>query len=469
MNKHYPFLFAFTFLLFLGLGSMQAMAAGTVDYPGKIEHRDRVITGVVTDIDEKGTFISVRLDSGGTKTYYLHNETEVFKGTTLMDLSVLYEGDRVKLIFSEYDTPYISSIEVNTQGIKIERLYKGSIYRIDPIRNKLTIKNEQVFQDWRWQPDKPFKNTSYSYSTKIPIYIGNQPVKKDRLRFYANHDVYFVTVSQFGQEVIQKMVIKQKYERTFYEPMRLVDYVSKRIRLNDSGLMRYHSGTILIRNGRLVDADSLAAPGSAFVVTDGEQTSQYANVIHITNDGFQSPNLANHSLYFGQISKVNGYQLSLRGAKLLTPNNYWKDAGNPTFSFSDDTTAVEDFHPSTLDVISKDELTIHIGEYGYFYVANNTIIGIHTVKWNSSPAPMISVGRIDSIQVNSNLHFINVRNVSQWYRGAWVTAGYIQHMNIEQATIIRDGKVISAEDLKPGDRLYLVHESSVKGRILLVN
>ena len=42
-------------------------------------------------------------------------------------------------------------------------------------------------------------------------------------------------------------------------------------------------------------------------------------------------------------------------------------------------------------------------------------------------------------------------------------------MNIEQATIIRDGKVIEAKDLQPGERVYILHESQVKGRILLVN
>ena len=43
------------------------------------------------------------------------------------------------------------------------------------------------------------------------------------------------------------------------------------------------------------------ASGTALFVTDGRESSQYANVVHITNDGFQSPNLTNHTLYYGQI------------------------------------------------------------------------------------------------------------------------------------------------------------------------
>ncbi|KAB7707426.1 hypothetical protein F9802_06645 [Bacillus aerolatus] len=434
------------------------------EHPAKIEHRDKVVTGTVNRIAKNGTFLSVRLDNGQSKTYYLNDQTEIFKGTTLVDLSVLYEGDRVKLVFTEYDTNYISSVEINTQGIKIEHLYKGTIHQMDPVRNKLIVKNEKVFRNWMWQTKSPSGNTSYTYSTKTPIYVGNQPIKRDRLRFYTNHDVYFVTVSQFGQEVIEKMVIKQKNERTFYEPMTAVNTSSKWIRLKTAGPIYYHNGTILIRNGRLVDSNSLQAMGTAFVVTDGAQKSEFANVVHITNDGFQSPNLTNHSIYFGQISQTNGYQLSLKNTKLLS-NNYWKNTTASRLSFSNDTIAVEDFRDSTLSVIPRNEFEDRTGQYGYFYVSNNTIVGAHIIGKSNLPAQVVSVGRIDAVSTN----IVKVRNVSQWWQGVWKETGHISSMNIKQATIIRDGKVISADKLKPGERIYLLHESSVKGRILLVN
>ncbi|MGG3449068.1 hypothetical protein [Domibacillus aminovorans] len=443
------------------------------EFPAEIEHRDRVITGTVNHIDPNGAFLSIRLDDGQSKTYYLNNETEIFKGTTLTDLSVLYEGDRVKLTFMEYNTNYISSIEINTQGMKVEHLYKGTIHQIDTIRNKLIIKNERVFRDGKWQPTTPSGNTSYTYSTKTPIYVGNQPIKHDRFHFYKNHDIYFVTVSQFGQEVIQKMVIKRNNERTFYEPMTSVNLSSNWLNLKTAGLIPYHDGTILIRNGRIVDEKSLQVQlgGTAFVVTDGAQKSQYANVVHVTNDGFQSPNLTNHSIYFGQISSTNGYQLSLKHAKLLS-NNYWQNSTVSKLSFSNDTVAVEDFKSSVLTIVpQQNELINHVEEYGYFYVANNTIIGAHIVGTSSSPAQIVSVGRFDGFaqyEMGKPTAVI-VRNVSQWQSGVWEDVGRINSMNIKQTTIIRDGKIIDADELKTGERLYILHESKVKGRILFVN
>ncbi|NYF23621.1 hypothetical protein [Sporosarcina sp. JAI121] len=450
------------------LRRVKALRGMTGTEPAKIEHRDKVVTGTVNKVDKNGKFLSIRLDTGQSKTYYINDATDVIKGTALTDLSVMYEGDRVKLIFSEYDTNFIDSIEVIVQGIQVEALYKGTIQRIEPTTNKLHIKDERMFRDWKWQPVAPKSTSSYTYSAKIPIYVGNEKIKSDRLRYYANHDVYFVTVSQFGKEVIERMVIKKTNERTFYEPMKFVNTAAKMIGLQNSGSFRYHDGTILIRNGRLVVSNSLQSSGTAFVVTDGKQNSQYANVVHITNDGFASPNLTSHAIYFGQISSGHSYKVTLKNASLLS-NNYWRTITAPKFAFSNDTVAIEDFGGSVIKIVpQQDEMRHHAGRWGYFYVANQTIVAAHLIDPKAPTANLVSVGRIEAINPYKP-SVISIRNVSQWMNGYWNTAGNISSMNIEQATIIRDGKVIKACDLQPGERVYVLHESKVKGRVLLVD
>lgn len=46
---------------------------------------------------------------------------------------------------------------------------------------------------------------------------------------------------------------------------------------------------------------------------------------------------------------------------------------------------------------------------------------------------------------------INVKSVSQWQNGRWYEAGEMVNMNIDQATLIKAGKVIQASDLQPSD------------------
>lgn len=422
-------------------------------------------SGTVNRIDKKGTFLSVRLDSGTSKTYYINDDTEFYKDTKLSDLSVLFEGDRIKLQIDEYDSRIITSVEINTQGEVIENLYKGKIQKIDPIQNKLIVNNEQIFRDWKWQSQISIDNTSKTFTNKTPIYVGNKQIKQDQLRHYTYDDVYYVTVKQFGKEVIQKMVIKRTNERTFYEPLTSINTTIKKIGLRNVGLLPYHNGSILIRNGRLVDSYSLQSSGTAFVVTDGPNTSKYANVIHVTNDGFQSPNLADHTVYFGKINTTGTYDLTINNAKNLS-NNYWKNVSTTRLTFSDDTNVVEDYKRSVLKVVPRNEMDERIGQYGYFYVKNNEIIASHIVGTSHPISNLVSVGRLENTSGGKN---ISVKNVSQWQKGVWNEAGKINSMNVEQTTIIKEGKVISINDLKPNDRLFIIHESIIKGRLIFVD
>lgn len=446
---------------------VKVMHGKTGTQAAAINERDKVITATVTQIDRNGKFISVKLDDGRTSTYFITNRTEFFKGTTLKDLSVLYEGDRVKLTLPEYDTNRLGTVEIIEQGIKIEGLYKGTIERIDQTNNKLLVKNEKIFENWYWR-DHKFKSTSsYTYSTKTPIYVGNEQIRPDRLRYYAGNEVHFVTVKQFGKEIIERMVIQKENERTFNEPLASVNLKKKEIGLRRSGNFKYHDGTILIRNGRLVDPAVLQAAGTAFVLTDGLNKSRYANVIHIANDGLDSPNLVDHQIFFGSISSVSDYELSIRNAYELR-NNGWTSVSNASFTFSNDTVAVEDWNKSVRMLIPQMDLRTEPNRYGYFYVKDGNIVALHLIDkklWSFSAAPMVSVGRLENVP---STH-INVRNVSRWQQMSWAEVGSIFRMDVEQATIIRNGKVISANELKENDRLYILHESTVKGRIILVD
>lgn len=444
---------------------IQSMSGTSNQTPGAMDTNDRVLTGTVNRIDPNGRFVSVIVDKNRTKTYNITNQTEMFKGTRLVDLSALFEGDRVKLTFATYNTSSIQKLDIIEQGTQIERLVKGTIQSVDPLRRKVTLKNETAFTDWKWD-DTFVRQTSYTYTANTPIYVGNQLISMDKFRYYRNHPMHFATVRQMNKEVISHIVIQKQSERTFYEPITAVSLQNKYVRLRDSGLFPYHNGTILIRNGRLVDENSLPIQGSAFVIGDGQHSSEYANVIHITNDGFESPNLTSHSLYFGRIDKAGRYDLTLTEAFKLT-NNTWQPVSNTAFTFSNNTHSVRDFASGTLKVVPQQNEVQknHIGDYGYFYAAAGNITAIHLLEDKKLAAQIISVGRFEKVENGK----ITIRNVSKWTNGNWEETGRYTGMDVQQTTFIRAGQVISVHDIKKNDRLYIVHESTVKGRIVLVD
>ena len=105
--------------------------------------------------------------------------------------------------------------------------------------------------------------------------------------------------------------------------------------------------------------------------------------------------------------------------------------------------------------------------YGYFYIVNNRVETIHFLESFADDrhrANLVSSGRIDAI----NSDRIDVKNVSRWQGSRWVEMGLISGMDIKHVTIIKNGKLIEQQDLQLNDRVYILHESPLKGRFLIV-
>lgn len=432
---------------------------GMVDIPqGEANAIGENLTGTINEIDKNGKFIAINLKNRESKRFYLDQKTQVFKDNKLVDLSVLYEGDRVKLKLADYDSDTLSSIEIIVEGIQVEHLYKGTIQQIDANQKKLLVKDEKVFQNWAWKSISPTSLTSRPFTAKTPIYVGNKKIDPSQLRYYVNNEVYYVTISQLGQEVIQKIIIKQLNERTIHESLNAVDTTAQKIRLSNAGNISYHNGTIIIRNGRLVDASALSQRGDAYVITSGGTSSQYANIIQITNDGFQSASMSNHEIYFGQISGIGTNQIWLTNTSKLM-NNYWYSTSNTYLNISNDTVVVEDYNSTTKD------FTYSANKYAYFYVKENHVVAAHIIG-SGTPISYISVGRLQS---TGSSYYIDLNDVSIWNGGSWSKSVAITNIDVSQTTFIKEGKVISIHDLKANDRLYIIHDYYSKARIILVD
>lgn len=444
------------------------------DTPGAvIEPNAKAYSGMVTYMDRDRKGLTITLDDGRVKNVYINSETQFFKKGKLTTSSSLYEGDRVNIKFSVYNSNYITLLDILEPGVQVAGLYKGTLHQIDPINRKIIVRDETKFQNWHWYDNNPKSTTSYYYSTKTPIYFENKPVPHNQLRKYANLKVYLATVNKNGKEQVERIIIQKNAERTFYEPLQSFNGKTKEIRLMDSQRFRYHDGSILIRNGRLVSPESLGAYGTAFVAASGPIKTQYANIIHISNDGLNSPNLSDHSIYFGKISGVLGYKLRLSDASELK-NNVWSSMKEKDLNFNNETYAVEEYGVKFITLIPQMDLRFMMGYYGYFYISDdNQVTAIQLTDGSKTPATITLAGRLSKLDPapygKVTPTKISVRNVSRWMKGAWVDQAEVKEMNIQQATFIKDGAVIQPSELEINDRLFIIAESVVKGKIILVD
>lgn len=447
---------------------------------GAIVAESKHKTGIVTKIDPNGLFVTVKLDASSiqpevgkplsanaTQTYYVNNNTAYFKDSQSVDLSALYEGDRVKLHFSGMSSSAIERLEIIATGVLIENLYKAKLNTVNAMSNTMTVKNPHPFANWAFGQTTTNNQTVFSFNSATSIYVGNKQITKNQLKNYQNSDIYYVTVKQFSKEVVKKMVVLAQNERTFYQPLTGVNTTYNFFQLETAGQLYYHAGSILVRNGRLVEPTTLTASGTAYVVTDGNTSSKFAHVANVTNDSFTSPNLAKHRLFFGKITiaDIDNYLVELDDLRIFE-NNFWKTTTTPAVLAYSNSTRVDELSGNTkIKVIPQDELFLYEDSYyGYFYEKDGHIQAMY-LSDSTKRAEITTTGRIDKITRNT----IAVKDVSQWTAsGTWSYFGENSY-DLAKAMIIKNGQVIQPTDLQVHDRAVLLLDSQLRVQVVLVN
>ncbi len=446
---------------------------------GAIVEKSKELAGIVTKIDPNGMFVHVKLDSGTEKQYYINSDTAYVKGKSQVDISTMYEGDRVKLKLSSATSSVVAEVEIIQTGTLIQNLYKGQLHTVNVRNNRFIVSNAKAFEDWEFGTRQDKDLTTFSFTNNTTFYSGNKKINKNQLQYYRNSDLYYVTKKQFSREIVEKVVVLEDNERTFYDQITTVDTSNQFFRLKNFGLMYYHNGSILVRNGRLVEPSTLTAWGTAFVLTDGVTKSNTTHVVNITNDSFLSPNLATHELYFGKLSLVEqaNYLLEIEDyTKMDSGSHAWQYEEDyaKTLSFSNSTVVTQSIRSTGVALASS--LQVHEGKYGYFYVKDGHIQAVHLVGSDKLQPTTTMAGRIASINMIDKGSIgvdataeLEVKDVSQWYEGAWLDTGRLDRIELSQVLIIKDRKRITIDQLKPDDRIVIFTDDTFDAQIILVN
>lgn len=468
----------------LKLGKITEMRGSTNVEGGSIVENSKQVTGVVTQIDPNGLQLRVKIDGSSTKNYTVTNNTEVFKGDSSADLSTLYVGDRVRMKFATANTSRIAEITIMSTANMVAELYKAELNTVNTNKNTLNVKNAHPLLNWRFGTVKTKTQATFNFTNSTSIYAGNKKISKSQLKNYKNSELYFVTKTQFSKEVIDKIIVLAKNERTFYQPITGINLGVNMLQLKNSLKLNYHNGSILIRNGRLVEPEGLIAidlaqkpiSTTAFVLTDGATKSDYAHIVNITNDAYLAPNLSKYKLYFGRIdvADLDYYEVELSDLQRFD-NHFWNtDKSITSFAYSNTTIASELDGTKQFKVIPELDLDLYDNYtnspnpyYGYFFVNDGHIEGIHFVP-NEKLATLTLTGRVSSI--NFNTKKISVINSSQWSKdGHWNYRFGSLSLDLSKAMIIKDGKVIDISDISKADHVTAIARSTSEVYVLLVN
>lgn len=455
---------------------------------GYIPPGGKVRTGIVKKIDRDQMMIKTII--GKEEIYFTSPDTICLKKGENVPLSTLYEGDHVKLYFDEVDATTISRMSIEGDSILIKDLYRGKLARADQLEDEIVLDQIEVFRNGKWKEDK--NSIAIPFSQDLPLYVAGQKIPYKNLKYYRGKTVYMAMKDFFGTDKIEKMVVKSQYEKTYSEKIERINWYSDTFELANHQNINFSEGTMVIKNGRLVDKESINPESDAFVVADGRGNNLYADVISIYNEDLNNSNIGQNYIYAGRLSRIFEDKVYLKDFYLLDRHDWesfsTRDEDDEKELFYDNDTKIYDLENKkyiepkeffaadyAVDEDSDDDERIKKNNlkdwYGYIYTDGDRISSIMVQKdLDSLRKQRITNAVVEKTEEDSLVGWTAyVRDAKDYsYRhDEWMAKNTTIRMNLTKAMIIKNGKIIEPYELQAGNRLYIVRDDFY-GKVVVV-
>ncbi len=437
---------------------------------GYIQPGSRVVVGTITGIEIEQ--LTVRRDDGSVETYFASIAIPITKQGQTVNLDQLYIGDRVKLYFDEMTGTNIVRMEVQGTSILVKDVYKGNMNLIDEAGQHFTLSDVQVLRNSLWESYQP--SWRINYATDLPVYCAGQKIAIHNLKYYRGRSVYIVTKQVLGRECIDRMVIKSQYEAAYAAQVKEVNWFSDACELDNNKNISFNNGSIIIKDGRLQDKFAITEGTDAYFITDSMGTQRLASLVLIYNSGVNNSNAGQTCIYAGQLSDIFEDSFWIEDPYKLD-NNAWDDESDMEFYLDNDTGIYDMDNMRTLTISEfaggdysvdedSDRAEDNDLENWYAYVIamgdRAACVGVYQEE-EELEGQRVTSGIIGTIE-NSNAvgWTASLRDCSDWseHKEKWMVKNANLSIGVNNALIMRNGKIISPRELKVGERLYLVRD-----------
>jgi len=447
---------------------------------GFINPGSKVRKGVITKINSDS--LEIRSQDGSRLTYRLLPGTIVLRQGQSVSAGTLYTGDRVKLFFDDINTDVISRIEVQGDSIQVKDIYRGRMTSVDAYSNRLLVDNLERFYNGRWQDTPP--NYSLTYTRGLPLYYGGQVIPERNWTYLRGKTVYLISKNLLGRETVDRAIVKSQYESGYTDKIDSINWFAESLELKSHRNLRLNEGTIVIKNGRLQDRYVLSPGDDVYIVADGSGSSAaMANIVYILNEDINNSAMGQHFLYCGTIDQIFEDRIRLDRYHMLNQHEWERYTEDKELYYDMDS---DFYNLETQTLISGEEL--YAGDYvvderedrardlnledwfAWIYTEGDRIAAMAVQKEFEGRGDRITTGRVTGI-VDDNLvgWTLTLGDSRDWSsrREAWVPKSTDLRINVAKAMIVRNGEIITADQLKPGERLYIVR-SDFRAHVVIV-
>ena len=220
----------------------------------------------------------VQFDNGQTAWYDIPSGVYASKGGKPIDLSNVVAGDYVKLLINEAilspgeTMESVKEVLVEDSGHLIGDILKGQIGAIDSIQKTMSLQHSYTLDDSGWGNYQQIRKLSTSNKNIMYYYNGtrvSEDFVKSKLK-RANGEVYVALENGYSGDIISKITFRTGRDEPLNpDIVTSVDGVGN-FTTAGNGTINTDAGTIVRKNGKLVDATNISVNDYVRVSLNGD-------------------------------------------------------------------------------------------------------------------------------------------------------------------------------------------------------
>lgn len=418
----------------------------------------------------EGADIIITYDDSSTSTYLVEAGIPILKSGKNIGILNLVPGDVVRMLINQAVIEpgtikeTIKEIIIDEYGNQVANIYKGKLGDIIKTQRKLTIKDSYQLSSLGWGSYAPARALDFS-NNDARYFQDNKQISLEYAEKYLtnpNIEAYIVTSKYYETEKVEKITFRDGRDSVL--PSNNIIYsngLDKMKLLNEIGTIGMDSGTIVIKNGRLVQPGNVFSPDYAQVILNGNARAAIINIE-------PEPNNDAISIFRGRIGSVDKNTSFQVQSQAILKDMEWIYSPIPRIFTINHNTRIYDENGR----IPFDEFID--------YSENSKVDEVFTIIAEGTDAKLLIKNPYAREGVKGQIYEINNDNImikdALVYSSAtkkWSNLSLSNSyagIDIDASTvIIKNNNIISPEELKIGDKIRVMTTEDLANKLLLTS
>lgn len=404
-----------------------------------------------------GSKLRVEFDDLTSSVYDIAKVTPVKRGGQNLEVSDLREGQVIKMLVNQAVfepgtmSEMVKEIQIDTYGNTVTNIYKGKLGNINRGQRSITLLNAYSLTGAGWRDYEKAKVLDIS-NKYITYFLDGEQISLDyALNYLKVQDIHvYVAMEKYydGEKVI-KVNFGTGRDQVLSQDNVTYSNGSNLFRMlgNTAGI-KTNGGTIVVKNGKLLESNNIVSPDYVQVVLNGANTAAVVNVTPEPGNGATT-------IFRGRLKSIeDNTSMTLQSFALLRDMS-WIYSPIPRVFTTDYDTVIMDSsgiipHTDFIDYTDKTKVnkvyTIISDGTKAKYIIENPYCK-EGVKGEIYQVSSTDISIKDTIVYNT---------ANQIWRDLSYTNSYAKINLKANSIIIKNNEVITADQLERGDKIRIL-------------